>query len=106
MSNFKDDSEAANRAVVEMYAELPAETAGWLSDAASRFNVDRSVIVQRAVEHYLAHVEEVKDAFDQRSEPRSAERDWQRAMETLERANCPYEECPFQGDCPADVCAL
>jgi len=62
-------------AVVEFCTDLPEEIAGWVSDAARRLDVTRSEIVQRAVEHYLGHFDEVRVAFEQRQQQRGA-RGW------------------------------
>lgn len=100
------DPETAQGPKVELYTELPESVAGWIADAAARFHVSRSEIIQRAVEHFLGHVEEVKVAIEQRERGSEAMPDWGRAKETFEKANCPYENCPFAGDCPVDVCPL
>ena len=89
-----------------MYTELEEETAGWVADAASRFNVTRSEIIQRALEHYLGHVEEVRVAFEQHQQHGDPAVDWHRAKQTLRKAHCPYDNCPFADDCPAEVCPL
>ena len=93
-------------AVVEFYTELSDETAGWVADAASRFNVTRSEIIQRALEHYLRHVDEIRGAVVQRQQTGAKPVDWERARKTLRKANCPYDSCPFEDDCPGDVCPL
>jgi predicted transcriptional regulator len=100
------DTHSTESQSVELWTELPENLAGWVTDAASRFHVSRSEIIRRAVEHFLGHVEEVQIAIDERrSEPRATP-DWGRAKQTLEKAHCPYEGCPFAGDCPVEVCPL
>lgn len=91
---------------VELWAELPEGVAGWVTDAAARFHVSRSEIIRRAVEHFLGHVEEVKVLIERREREPDSKIDWGHAKKTLEHAQCPYENCPFSGDCPVDVCPL
>ncbi len=91
---------------MEMRTELPEEIVGWVGDAARRFDVTRAEIVQRALEHYLGHMDEVKVEFEQRPKDRDHEVDWDQAKQTLKKANCHFEKCPYEGDCPAEVCRL
>ncbi len=86
--------------------EISDETAGWVIDAASRFNVTRSEIVERALEHYLGHENEMRATFQRRQQQPAPEVDWAHAKETLRKAHCPFNDCPFAGDCPGDVCPL
>ena len=91
---------------MELRTELPEEIVGWVGDAARRFEVTRSELIQRAVEHYLGHMDEVKAEFEQRKIDRESGVDWSTAKETLRKAHCRYDHCPYAEDCPADVCPL
>jgi hypothetical protein len=106
MDQPTNDPKTAEGQKVEVYTELPESVAGWIADAASRFNLSRSEIIQRAVEHFLGHVEEVRVAIEQRELDSAPALDWGHAKETMEKAHCPYDNCPFAGDCPVDVCPL
>lgn len=99
------DTHSTESQSVELWTELPENLAGWVADAASRFHVSRSEIIRRAVEHFLGHVEETK-AVIERERGSDQAPDWGRAKQTLEKAHCPYEDCPFTGDCPVEVCPL
>ena len=100
------DSHTADSQPVELWTELPEDLAGWVTDAAARFHVSRSEIIRRAVEHFLGHVEEVSVAIRQGESDSASKPDWGHAKRTLEHAHCPYDNCPFAGDCPAEVCPL
>ena len=106
MDHSKSDSRSAEGRRVEVCAELPENLAGWISDAASRFQISRSEIIQRAVEHFLGHVQEVKVAIERQELGSRQSADWGQAKRTMEQAHCPYDNCPFSGDCPVDVCPL
>ena len=90
----------------ELRADLPEEIVGWVGDAARRFEVTRSELIQRALEHYLGHMDEVKAEFEQRQADREPGVDWSKAKETLKKANCQFDSCPFSENCPVEVCRL
>jgi len=92
--------------MVEMRTELPEEIVGWLSDAAVRFNVTRSEIVQRALEQYLGNVAHVQAAYDQHHQKRFGDAAAQSSGTHHKKADCPYEQCPFEDACPGEVCPL
>ena len=100
------DKHIKENQAVELWTQLPEDLAGWVADAASRFHVTRSEIIRRAVEHFLGHVEEVSVAVRQAESAAASTPDWGHAKHTMEKANCPYDDCPFAGDCPVDVCPL
>jgi hypothetical protein len=106
MDDQKDQPTTAEGPTVELWTELPEGVAGWVADAAARFHVSRSEIIRRAVEHFLGHVEEVRGAIERRERESDPTVDWGHAKKTLEHAHCPYDKCPFAGDCPVDVCPL
>jgi predicted DNA-binding protein len=106
MKDRRNNPTVEGNIVMEMHTELPEEIVGWITDAASRFNVTRSEIIQRAVEHYLGHVEEVRVAFEQREQHHDPVVDWHQAKQTMQGVHCPYEDCPFSGDCPVEICPL
>ena len=106
MDDQKNAPKTAEGQTVELWTELPEEVAGWVADAASRFHVSRSEIIQRAVEHFLGHVKDVSAAIEQRELEPDSTLDWGHAKKTLEHAHCPYDNCPFAGDCPVEVCPL
>ncbi len=92
--------------MVELRTELPEEIVGWLSDAASRFNVTRSEIVQRALEQYLGSMAQVQATYDQSRQTRGADAAPHRPDTHHKKANCPYQECPFEDACPGESCPL
>lgn len=92
--------------MAELVAQIADETAGWVADAAKRFNVTRSEIIERALEHYLGHADELQAAFEQRQQHRAPDVDWARARKTMRKSHCPFDDCPFADDCPGDLCPL
>jgi hypothetical protein len=92
--------------MAHVHAEVPDEIAGWVDDAARRFEVTPSEIIQRALEHYLGHVSDVAVVHERRRQVAPSGVDWELARKTLKRANCTFDHCPFEDDCPAEICAL
>jgi hypothetical protein len=92
--------------MTDLRAVVSDELAGWVADAARRFDLTRSEIVELALEHYLRHVDGARVVRDRRSGVPPAAVDWEQAKQTVTSAKCTYELCPFDHDCPAEVCAL
>lgn len=73
-----------------------------LESAATVLGTTRSEIVERALRHYLDHLEEVRS-----HEPAGAGSvDWAAARRTMIASRCAYPQCPHAGDCPIELCPL
>jgi predicted DNA-binding protein len=75
-----------------------------LDGVARRFSSSRGEIARRALEHYVRHVEELEIAH--MASPETGRPDWGAIKAMLCNASCPYQDCPFAGACPVDVCPL
>jgi hypothetical protein len=91
---------------MELRAELPDELAGWVHDAARRFNVEPSVIIHRALEHYLRHMAQVRDASRAQSGHRRVAIHARDGGPSQKGEYCPFPECPYENGCPGEICAL
>ena len=90
----------------ELRTELPEEIVGWLTDAATRFNVTREEIVRRALEQYLENMGRVEAEFVRLQK---VEDPFTRERENLPRRrkqDCPFHRCPFEQECPGEECPL
>ena len=91
---------------MELHAELPDELAGWVHDAARRFNVEPSVIIHRALEHYLRHMAQVRDATRAHHAHRRTAGHGPGGSHGRKKEDCPYQKCPYEHGCPGEFCAL
>jgi hypothetical protein len=91
---------------MELRTELPDEIVGWVADAARRFNVSPSAIVHRALEHYLRHMAECRDASEKIRRHRPPRADATNANSGTKKTDCPFPQCPFGDACPSEVCSL
>ncbi len=65
-----------------------------------------SEIVQRALEQYLGSMAQVQATYDQSRQIRGADATPQRPDTHHKKADCPYQECPFEDACPGESCPL
>jgi hypothetical protein len=90
----------------QVSAELPQELLTLIDDAARDLHKSREEIVQRALEHYARHVAEVMTTVDDGRADRRVTADWAAAKQVFQETKCPYDECPFVGECPPELCPL
>ena len=91
-------------------AQKTSEIDGRLFDrldrAAGALGVPRATLVERALSHYLDHVDEIERLAEDRA-PRPEDRvDWAAARRTMIRSRCAFASCPHSGDCPVELCPL
>lgn len=84
--------------------QLPHELLATLRDLATQFGTSPERILERAIHHYLNHVEELRTASTGGRRPSV---DWAAAKETLQASKCLFDECPYSSEgCPVEVCPL
>jgi hypothetical protein len=74
-----------------------------LNDVAGQFGTTANEVVERAAEHYLNHIAELKAAT---TGDRTTSANWAAAKLTFQSSKCMFERCPYTGECPVEVCPL
>ncbi len=90
----------------ELRTELPEEIVGWLTDAATRFNVTREEIVRRALEQYLETMGRVEAEFVRLQTVEDSASEEQKVFPGRRKEDCPFHRCPFEQECPGEECPL
>jgi hypothetical protein len=77
-----------------------------VEETAREFHQSPSEIVERALERFVKSLGEVRAVSASRPADAPNQADWGAVKHTLREAACPYQDCPFAGDCPVEVCPL
>lgn len=85
---------------------VDAELLARVDRAVSSLGTTRAALVERALNHYLAHAAELDLEATAGAPAGTREVDWPAVQRTLIAARCPYPSCPHAGDCPVELCPL
>jgi metal-responsive CopG/Arc/MetJ family transcriptional regulator len=92
--------------MARLVSDIDEQLLNRVEAVAAALGADRSLVVERALHHYLLHAAELTQSSPTAPAELVKALDWERVKATLVSSHCPYPSCPHSGDCPVDLCPL